>query len=183
MGDRTELIKVRVTPDQHEEIKDYLDETEEWGSLSTFGQHVLVDYVRNGGDDGDESRDEPVSIDTSDIMDAVEMGMSPINERLEQIERNMREMHEILHNDPEVRELADQLYENLIEVPDGQTIEDLSPIHPDDAFLIGTPEALGNEFGEDAGTIRRGLDLAEKLYPDIEYIVDDHGERRYYRSE
>jgi len=179
MGDRTELIKVRVTPDQYEEITEYLEETEEFGSLSTFGQHVLVDYVRDGGD----STEQDVSIESEDIIDAVEMAMSPVSERLEKIENEMLEMQNMMQTDTEVRELADQLYDKLVEVPADQTIEDLTPLQPDEAALVGSPEAFADEFGEDEGVVRRALDMADRLYPDVDYIVTEVGERRYYRNE
>jgi hypothetical protein len=180
MGDRSELIKVRVTPDQHADIKAHLDETEEWGSLSTFGQQVLVDYVREGGD-GDQT-EENVSIDPSDIIDAVEMGLAPVNERLDRMEDELLELQNMVQTDTETRDLADQLYDNLVHVPDGQTIEDISPLVTNEAFLIGTPEALGEEFGAEPGVVRRALDMADRLYPDVAYIVDSKGDRRYYRE-
>jgi len=180
MGDRTELIKVRVTPDHHDEITEYLEETEEFGSLSTLGQHVLVQYVRDDGDDSDQS----VSIDSEDIIDAVDMGLSPVNERLEKIETELLEVQNLVQTDTEVRDLADQLYDNLLQVPDDdQTIEDLTLLKPEEAALVGTPEAFAEEFGEDEGTVRRALDMADKMYPNVDYIVTEIGERRYYRNE
>jgi len=179
MGNRSELIKVRVTEEQHEKISEHLEKTEEYGSLSTFGQHVLVDYVRDDG----ESSEQQVSIDSEDIMEAVEMGLSPVSERLERIESDILELQNMVQTDTVVRELADQLYDNLIQVPDGQTIEDMSPLQPDEAALVGSPEAFAGEFGEDQGAVRRALDMAENLYPDVDYIVDKTGDRRYYRIE
>jgi hypothetical protein len=57
----------------------------------------------------------------------------------------------------------------------------MSPLQPDEPALVGTPEAFATDFGEEKGAVKRALDMADRLYPDVDYIVDEVGDRRYYR--
>jgi len=174
MVTRSETLKIRVTPNEKEEILEYMDDTKEASTISDFGRLTLLKHVRND--------DDEVSIDQTDIIDAVDVAIADVHERLERVETHVVSIDSQTSLDDDVDKLARDIYHSLPvhEEGDMPSLYDAALSGLDDDFSkaqkISSPSAWAEYFGEDISLIRRACATMLEYYPDATFVREDLGE-------
>ncbi|AHZ22861.1 hypothetical protein E6P09_02890 [Haloferax mediterranei ATCC 33500] len=188
MPNRTETIKVRVTPEKKAKFESYIEETGEFPSVSQLLRASANSHI----DEQDNAT--PTEINTDQVTNAVEIALSDVTERLERIE------HEIVRVDSAVQpqeeavdDLADDIAVQLPVMDSGDEFREHQDVlrdatHGDLDGLDLTKEmstvGFWSDFVDaDKNKTRRAISRAVQWYPDVQWTYDeDLGERRYYRT-
>lgn len=185
MATREKVVKLRVTKAEKQKFEDHVSKTNEYASVSQFLRTAAYNHLEAG----DEQ-----SVNVDEIKTAVEDGISGLEAELNSISERLADIEQTVQQDDEVTKLADDIYEELMiftdEIDDEyENIRDFDEARveastaEERARLDGTPAAFAELFGEEVNQIRRALSRALDLYPDIEYVAEQDGTRRYYRDE
>ncbi|KAB1197742.1 MULTISPECIES: hypothetical protein [Haloferax] len=202
MPNRSKTIKVRLTPDEKDEVEEYLEVTKETTSLSDFGRLALLRHIRT------DDEDEAARIDPEQITDAVEVGLSDVHERLDRLESHIVAIDSNTNNDDEIDKLARDIFTSLPTVTEASELPSLYEIGVtsagDDYSLaqsLSTPSAWANYYDVEVSVARRACArMLEYFSADVEYEVIEGGgdvpvegegysesvgvaERRYYRTQ
>lgn len=190
MANRTETIKVRVTPERKQKFKNYIEDTGEYPSLSQLLRASANEKVEGrmaGADNGS-------SIDADEITNAVEIALGDVTERLDRIEQEIERVDTAVQPEEEdIDDLADDIAVQLPVMDDGsefrRTNEIMEERHhsgmSDFEFTreMSTVEFWSDYVDADQNKTRRALSRAASWYPDVKWVYDeDMGERRYYRT-
>lgn len=176
MAERSEMIKIRVTPEEKQQIKDYLEETGEFDGMSRFFR-VLAHERMNTDDD-------TTSIDPEEIIDAMEVALSDVTEHLTRLDDRLADVEQKVSNEDEIDKLARELYDEIPVVESEDEMRDLKAVQrlePEEEMrILSTPEAWGEFFGVEVEEVRRALSRAQEYYPDLKFYRTREGPRRYY---
>lgn len=177
MTDKSEMIRVRVTPDEKQEIQDYLNETGEFPSMSRMLRTLAKQHIRTDED--------TASIDPDEIVDAVEIGLSDVTEYLQNMDDRLANVEQKVSDEDEIDKLARELYDEIPVVKSEEEMRNLDSHvrlgDADEAAIISTPDAWADFFDVDLPMIRRALARANDYYPDLHYYnIKEDGTRRYY---
>lgn len=172
MVDRTETVGVRLTPDERERFESFVKDNNECGSLSQFFRLAAYNFTTEDKED--------VSLDTEEIVQAVDVGIAPVTERLDELEEHVLSIDSRVNDDDKIDKLARDIYSAL---PVHQSASDLpdirSPDELDDAsdFVlaqkISTPYLWSQYFDEDVADVRRACSRMQEYYPDVEFVRED----------
>ena len=202
MANRSKTIKVRLTPDEKEEIEEHLKEANESASLSDFGRLTLLRHIRTGDED------EAPTVDPEQITDGVEVALSDVHERLDRMESHILAIDSHTNNDDEIDKLARDIFTSLPTATDASELPSLFEIGTagkgDDYSLaqsLSTPSAWANYYDVDVSVARRACArMLDYFSADVEYDVLEGGgdvpvegkgysenvgvaERRYYKTQ
>lgn len=175
---RTKTIKIRVTPGEKQSFEEYLEETREASSLSSWFRYLGFNRI--------ESDDNTASIDPEQVTNAVEIGVSDLTERTEELAGEIALLENQVKPTSDIEDLAKELL-NLL------------PVHPDDELtpvdninmglhsLEGvqqttTPGAWSVHLDEPEQKIRRALDWLSDL-PEVKSTKGSTGITRWYRTQ
>lgn len=198
MANRTETLKIRVTPEEKEDIIEYMEESQEAATISDFGRLVLRRYISDS--------DEEATIDTEEIIDAMDIALSDVHERLEKLDDHILAIEGRTSKEDEIDKLARNIYSAL---PVCETEDDLASMadvarleDADDftlAQMLSTPNAWAQYYGIDETMARRACATMLEYYPDAHFVREEMGgthmdfgdrigevrisERRYYKTE
>jgi len=184
MPKRTETIKTRVTKKEKKEIENYLEESGEFESKSRLVRVLLYRHI-NGNSQQD------IQIDTDEIKSAVDDGMDELKIGLNKIEEKIADIEQAVKTSDEISRLANDIYNEMLVLDDSidkefETIQDFEKIGStpeEEAALTGSAKAFSDLFGEEEYTIRRALARANDMFPDVKFVTERDGMRRYYRDE
>lgn len=171
--DRTERIEIRLTPDEKDEIDTHLDDGIHT-DRSQFFRALAKKEIR-----GEDS----ASIDTEEIVDAVEIAFSDFNENIEQVNDRLADVEQHLKRSDDIDNLACDLYKELPKAASEEQMRKMKPVirmPSQEAQVVSTPQIWAEYFDEDIVDIRRVLGRAMEYYPDVKYLTTDDGHRRYY---
>lgn len=175
MTDRTETVGVRVTPGEREKFEEFLEDSNEFDSISRFFRVIAHRHIATD--------DEDVSIDQDEIIEAVDTAIDPLSERLGKVEEHIVAIDSNVSNDDKIDKLARDIYSSLptyqdiSEVPDVGSIEqysDMSELAL--AQRISTPYLWSQYYDEDVADVRRACARMLEYFPDVEYNHIDTGE-------
>jgi hypothetical protein len=113
---RIKTIKIRVTPGEKESFEEYIEETRESSSLSAWFRWLGFNRI--------ESDNNTASIDPEQVTNAVEIGVSDLTERTEELAGEIALLENQVRPTSEIEELAHELLDKLPVHPDGE----LTPI-------------------------------------------------------
>lgn len=185
MATRDKVVKLRVTESEKQDFENHVSKTNEFGSISQFLRTTAHNHLSSGDDQ---------SVNADEIKTAVEDGISGLEAELNSISERLADIEQSVQQDDDVAKLADDIYEELMVFTDDiddefEDIRDFDEARVEDstaqerARLDGTPAAFAELFGEEVNQVRRALSRALDMYPDIEYVAEQDGTRRYYRDE
>lgn len=186
MPDRDETIKARVTNSEKEKFEQFLEKSNEFDSMSRFIRTIAHSHIDKDDEDGH-------TIDTDELKSAVEDGLTSLESELNEISERLADVEQSVDVDDETASLANDIYEELLVITPSiddefEDIRDLDAgrveaASEEKAKLDGSPQAFSELFAEDLNDVRRALSRAMELYPDVEYVTEENGMRRYYRDE
>lgn len=193
MGDRTKTIKIRVTPDEKREYEEYIEETGEAPSASSWFRTLANERV--SADD-----EATADIDLESLTEAMEVALSDVHEQMETMANRMASLESNVHNDDDIDKLAREIYSHLPvmespdEFPDPFLEVDINLADRDleEAQKISTPSAWAKWFDKSEADIRRACARMLEYYPDARYFhekfedasgVVEAPARRYYKTE
>ncbi|USZ74066.1 hypothetical protein NGM07_11425 [Halorussus vallis] len=198
MPNRTEMIGVRVTPEEKEEFQKHIDETNEFDSIPRMMRTLVKGHINSDGQ-------QDVAIDEEDLIRSMDVALSPVVERLERLEEHITEIDAQTSDDDEIDKLARSIYESLPEYLDGEELPDMEELahrivesEHSVAHTVSTPSVWAQYFGVEPSEARRACALMLKYYPDVEFDTIEMGdidvdmgekvgdirisERRYYKN-
>jgi|GEM_PF-5550227 len=187
MANRTETIKVRVTPDKKEKFEKYIEDTGEFPSVSQLLRVSANEHIKQ---DDEQTPD----IDAEQLTNAVEDGLSDVHERLARIEQEVNRVDTAVQpNKEDVDDLADDIAMQLPVMNSSEELRDTNAImeeraHSGMSDLEFTKEMSTIEFwadfvDADENKTRRAITRAANWYPDVQWTYDESmGKRRYYRT-
>jgi len=188
MANRTETIKVRVTPGRKKEFERYLEMTGEFPSLSQLLRASATRHIREEEDGGSGD------VDADEIADAMETALTDVHERLERIEQEVNRVDSAVQPDEEdIEDLADDIAVQLPLLDSGEEFRGTREVMEEReqegmSELEFTREMSTVEFWSgfvdaDMNRTRRAIARAVQWYPDVKWTYDEAmGERRYYRT-
>lgn len=197
MAERDERIEIRVTQEEKDELREWIDDTGQYGSMSRLLRSVTLQHIRTDGDTESES----VEIDNENIQDAVEIALSPVTKRLERIENGLAQIDSTGGKEEEIDDLAQDI---AMELPVASSVDELPPLYTvyqesgydenqdplEFAKKASTATAWSGYVDADLNRVRRALVRATESFPDVEFGVSvpeddryrvDGDPRRYYR--
>lgn len=182
MTDRSEVIGVRVTPEEKQKFKQHIEENNEFTSLSRMFRTLASKHVRNYGEE------DTASIDPEEIINAVEAGLSGVTEQMDQLETRMAELESQVSHSDEIDKLARELYSCLPEYEDEKHM--LDPQNMDDtedkllqAKQLSTEFAWQDYFGVEKEELSRAIARMQEYFPDVAIKQDNELDyRRYYKK-
>ena len=188
MGSRSEVVKARVTESEKKEFKEYIENTNEFSSLSQLLRATALSRINSGDDDA------TASVDTDEIKSAVDDSVSNLGTELEEISNRLADVEEAVQTNDDIGKLASDIYEELLILDEriDESIEDIGDLdegrvkysgQETQASLSGKPEAFADLFGYEEERVKQALTRAYKMYPDVEYVTTRDNTRRYYRDE
>ena len=180
--DRNEQVNIVVTEAQKEKWKDYLDQNgAEFQSLSHL---IRLSVEKEVSDDEQNTQQQAPSQDNSEVLDAI----SRVDERLQDFETRLTSIETEVRNDPDVRDLANRLFEHLPTKDElltyEQEITEAGAQPPDDVVSrckSGRIDDFATHVEEPNHRVRKGL---ERLQRDTHQVhtLDRDGETRYYKE-
>jgi len=184
MTQRTETIKTRITEDEKNMVENYLEESNEFESKSKLLRVLLYRHIK-------EDDKQNVQIDTGEIKTVVEDSMDEIEIKLNKMSEKISDLEQTVKTSDDISKLANDIYNQMLVLDDSideefETIQDFEKIASapeEEAALVGSAKAFSDLFGEDEDTMRRGLARANDMFPDVKYVTERDGLRRYYRDE
>lgn len=173
---RTKTIKIRVTPGEKQKFEDYIESTRESSNLSAWFRFLGVHRVNTD--------DKTASIDPEQVTNAVEIGVSDLTERVEDLAGEIALLENQVRPTGEIEELAHELLDLLPVHPDGE----LTPVENINMGLHSlegvqqttTPGAWGVYLDEPEPKIRRALKWLSDL-PEVKSTKGSIGITRWYR--
>lgn len=175
MTDRTEHVGVRLTPEEREKFTEYIDDSNEFDHLSRFLRIAALRHIAR--------EDEEQSIDPQRITEAVDSAVTPLTERLEQIEDHVLSIDSNVRDDDRIDKLARDIYSSLPVHDDETGLPELEEVgrHGDASDLalaqaISTPEMWSEYYDSDLQDVRRACARMQEYYPDVEFFRDEIGE-------
>jgi len=187
MANRTETIKVRVTPATKQKFKSYIEDTGEFPSVSQ-----LLRASANAHIEGDDQR--TADIDVEQITNAVKIALGDVTERLDRIEHEVERVDTAVQpTEEDIDDLADDIAVELPVMDDSSEFRDTHEIMEERAQSglsdfeftreMSTVGFWADYVDADENKARRALSRAASWYPDVQWTYDDDmGERRYYRT-
>lgn len=194
---RSERVVVKVTPGELETWDNAAEEEQNCKSRSEFVRLSCTRQI-NGAIDRDSVKDvmPEVELDTTALVDAVEIAMSDVTERLEHLDDRLADVESEVRDSDEIDTLARQIFREL---PYAESEDEMREQRSDamldtdndewvfpkneDMRLLSTAEAWAEYFGIDVADARRALSRACTYFEaDIEYFYHLNGERRFYRT-
>jgi hypothetical protein len=180
--DRNEQVNIVVTEGQKERWKDYLDRNgAEFQSLS----HLIRQSVeKEVSSEENNTQEKAPTQDNSEILEAI----SRVDERLQDFETRLTSIETEVRNDPDVRDLANRLFEHLPTKDElltyEQEVTEAGAQPPDDVVSrckSGRLDDLATHVEEPHHRVRKGL---ERLQRDTHQVhtLDRDGETRYYKG-
>lgn len=175
---RTKTIKIRVTPGEKQSFEEYLEETREATSLSAWFRYLGFHRI--------ETDDKTASIDPEQVTNAVEIGVSDLTERTEELAGEIALLENQVKPTSEIEDLGKELLPLLPVHPDGE----LTPVENINMGLHSlegvqqttTPSAWGVYLDEPEPKIRRALDWLSD-YPEVKSTKGSTGITRWYRTQ
>ncbi|PSQ51921.1 hypothetical protein BRD20_08865 [Halobacteriales archaeon SW_8_65_20] len=172
MVDRTETVGVRLTPKERADFEEYIEDNNECNSLSQFFRLAAYNFKKTDEQD--------VSIDPDEIVEAVDIGVSPIAEQLDELEEHILSIDSQVNNDDKIDKLARDIYSVLPTHESGSDlpeIRDSSELNDASDFVIAqkisTPYLWSEYFDEDVADVRRACSRMQEYYPDVKYVSED----------
>ena len=174
MTDRSEIVGVRLTPEEREKFEDFLRGEDEFDSMSRFFRVAAHRHIA--------TNDEDATIDPEEIIDAVDSAVTPLSERLERVEDHVLSIDSNVTNDDKIDRLARDIYSSLPaqsgtnELPDFDEIGQFEA--PSDLALaqaISTPDIWAQYYDEELADVRRACARMLEYYPDVKYVQDKTG--------
>lgn len=172
MTERTELVGIRLTPEEHEKFTEYIEDSNEFDSMSRFFRTIAHRYVA--------TEDEEPSLDPEEIIEAVDAAVTPLSERLEQMEEHIVSIDSNVRDDDKIDRLARDIYSSLPTHSDETGLPELDDIgkYRDASDLaivqgISTAYMWARYFDEDLQDVRRACARMQEYYPDANFIRDD----------
>lgn len=179
--DRTERIFIRVTPDEKERIEQAADDDPDVSSVSGYIRAAVRTY---------EAEDNEASVNTDNLVEAVELGLSPVQEELEQIQNRLASLEaDAEQPDDEISRIAQEITAELPVHANASELPDLARDIPSTieegtrraARFLSNPEAWANYYEYDVTKVRKALALAHTWYPEVEY-AEVNDTRRWYKT-
>ena len=174
MTDRSEFIGVRLTPEEHRKFTEYIEDSNEFDSMSRFLRTVAHRYIATD--------DEELSLDPEEIIEAVDTAVMPLSERLDQIEDHVVSIDSNVRDDDKIDKLARDIYSSLPVHDDETGLPNLDEVgqyaNASDIALvqaISTPEMWGEYYDEDLQDVRRACARMQEYYPDVKFARDELG--------
>lgn len=171
MTDRSEVVGIRLTPEEREKFEEFIQEGNEFDSLSRFFRVTAHRYMN--------TEDVEATIDQDEIIRAVDSSVTPLVERLDRVEEHVLSIDSNVTTDDKIDQLARDLYTSLpthsskSDLPDFDTVSQFDT--PSDLALaqaISTPEVWAQYFEEDLADTRRACARMLEYYPDVEFVED-----------
>jgi len=187
MANRTETIKVRVTPAKKEKFEKYIEDTGEFPSVSQLLRASANAHIQ-------QDDTQTTDIDPEQLTNAVEVGLSDVHERLARIEQEVNRVDTaVTPNEEDVDDLADDIAMQLPVMDSSEEFRDTNAImeeraHSGMSDLDFTKEmstiGFWSDFVDaDENKTRRAITRAVNWYPDVQWMYDENmGKRRYYRT-
>jgi hypothetical protein len=176
---RKETVEVRVTESRKERWEKHVQESTEVANLSDFVRLACEQKISGAIDR------ESIDIPDVTVGEKVESEIKELDSKVNQVVRSLAELESELVTSGTDDPLVDDLKALLIEVPDKKTFKQIKALesnHPNIKRQIsGTPEALADILGVGTADAQQALVRAERLYPDVKYMLGGNGSRRYYR--
>jgi hypothetical protein len=180
MSNRDVLINFKVTESEKQKFEEYVENTNEFDSLSRMFRALAHRHIESG--------DKPeATVDTDEIVDAVDVAMSDVSERLERIEDNIAELDSQVNVDDSVSRLASDVANELPvhgsgeELPTPSTDIDTAPVDSlQMAQQLSTADAWADYYDVEHDRMRRALARALD-FPDVKF-VELGDSRRYYKT-
>lgn len=173
MTNRTEHVGVRLTPDEYDKFEDYIESSNEFDSMSRFFRVIAHRTVAT--DD-----EEDVSIDADEIIDAVDTVVSPIADRLEQVEEHVVSIDSNVRDDDMIDRLARDIYATLPTHSDASGLPALDELGRYEsasdlaiAQAVSTPEVWAEYYDENLQDSRRAVARMQEYYPDVQIYRDE----------
>lgn len=174
MTERSETIGVRLTTTEREKIEDFLEDSNEFDSISRFFRVIAHRYI--------ETSDEDHSLDPQEVIDAVDQAVTPLHQRVEQIEEHVVSIDSNVRNDDKIDRLARDIYSSLPTHKDATGLPDLDEVgqygSASDLALtqaISTPYLWSKYYDEDLADVRRACARMREYYPDVQFVRDTTG--------
>lgn len=188
MPNRTESVRIRITPESKRIFEEYLEESPDFSSLSRLFRVAAREYIH------EEDTQAPTDIDPEQVTNAVETGLSEVHERLARIEQEVNRVDTAVQpNNEDVDDLADDIAMQLPVMDSSEELRGTNAImeeraHSGMSDLQFTKEMSTIEFwadfvDADENKTRRAITRAANWYPDVQWTYDENmGKRRYYRT-
>lgn len=200
---RDEHIGVRVTEAEKEKFEKHLKETNEFDSVPRMFRSLAREHIRNYGED------ENGSIDTDELINAMNTALSDVHDRLDRMETHIVSIDSRTSDDDEVDKLAREIYSALPVYESEESLPgmfEIASLVSDQsgksdysmAQKISSPSAWAEYFDKSEAQVRRACLRMLEYFPDVEFteaelgdynIEVDEGqrmdiqvsERRYYK--
>lgn len=175
------MIGVRVSEAEKQKFEEHIKDTSEYDSVPRMMRSLARNHINEYGDEATSA------VDADEIVDAVEIGLSSVHERLEELENLVAEVNAVTVSSNENSALANDIVTELPTYADGPDFPDLmeldsgSPYNIQTARALSTVGAWANYFGVDDDDARTALARAQE-FPDVKFIEGDSGYRRYYKT-
>jgi hypothetical protein len=177
---RNHKINFWVTEAEKHEFEQYVEQSNEFDSLSRMFRVLAHRHINS-----DDERE--ASVDSEEIVDAVDVAVSDVHERLERIEDNIGDLGSEVSTNDEINQLTHKVVSELPVhssadgLPSPTTEIDSAPADSVQmARQLSTPGAWASYFDVSVKKMRRALGEAQTL-PDVRY-VEVKGSRRYYKT-
>lgn len=176
MADRTEFVGVRVTEDEREKFRKFIDEeTDEFDTLSRFLRVTALRYINKD--------DEPATVNTQEIESAFEQTISPLYDRLDQLEDHIIAIDSRTTSNDKIEQLAQEIYHELPAYRDESELPEISDEFEPGVFndsvltqTISSPFVWAQYFDEDIADVRRAFARILDYYPSVDYVEYNIGE-------
>lgn len=181
MADRTELVQIKVTPDEKQKFQEYVESTNEFDSLSRMFRVLAHRHIETDGQERD------ATVDTEEIVDAVDIAVADVVERLERVEDKVAELDSSIRTDDEIGQLTHEIVSNLPiyesddQIPKPTEIDQGGVEDLEMAQQLSTVDAWADYFEISVDKARRALARAQE-HPDVKYVEGARGYRRYYKT-
>lgn len=195
MVTRDSVIRVRVTEQEKEEIRDFIETELHHSGFSDYFRSISYAHMRGELKGGGE-------IDTGDLVDEIVDEMEPVKERMVNIEGEIDKMSEvILTDDDEIIELGVEVYEllpNQDEIDDFDRVDGvvmnrsmLSPSSDVSEYKsVSDTESWAEWFDVSVSRMERALGYVKREYPDVGVITHQSKNggvtetvKQYYRGQ
>jgi hypothetical protein len=178
---REEMIGVRVSEAEKRKFNDHIEDSSEYDSVPRMMRTLTRDHINEYGDDATGV------VDPEEIVNAVEIGLSSVHERLENFEDLLAEVNAATVQSDERSAIMRDIVSELPVHPDGPDFPDLMEFDwgtSDDirtARALSTVGAWATYFRVDEADARTALARAQQ-FPDVKFVQGKRGYRRYYKT-
>ncbi|GGC49713.1 hypothetical protein [Haloferax sulfurifontis] len=178
---RDDMIGVRVSEAEKKKFEKHIEDTSEYDSVPRMMRSLTRDHINGYGEEA------TTAVDAEELVNAVEIGLSSVHERLEELEDMVAEVNAATVSSDEHSALAHDIVAELPVYPDGPEFPhpaDLDSGSPDNiqtARALSTAGAWANYFEVDDDDARSALARALR-FPDVKFVEGESGYRRYYKT-